>query len=99
MATDKIFLDDRGHVFTVQIGVDLTSINTVTLEVLKPMRVSSATWVGSITVAGSGTINYVIQSGDLDTAGIWEAQARIWKSNSSYFHGDTFNFEVFSKWT
>lgn len=99
MATDKLFLNDVGHVFTVYTGVDLSSINTVTLEVLKPLEASNVTWVASITTAGSGEINYIVQSGDLDTVGIWEAQAYIWKSDTSYFHGDTFNFEVFSLWT
>jgi len=98
MASNKIYLGDRGHVFTIQTYVDLSSVNTVTLQVLDPGG-SLLTWVGSITVAGSGTMNYVTQSGDLNTAGVWEAQSYIWKSNSSYFHGDTFNFEVFSLYT
>lgn len=103
MANEKFFLNDVGHILTVRTGVSLTSVNTAILEILKVpdsdiSDVSTATWIASISNIGSGEVAYVTQSGDFSIAGIYEATACIWTSPTIQFHGDTFNFEVFSKW-
>jgi len=99
MASNKLYLNDVGHQFTVKTGTDLTGVNTVTLEVFRATDSSTSTWISSVSNNSSGTIIYVTQSGDLSTQGIYEAQARAWFSAIKIFHGETFNFEVFSKWT
>lgn len=96
MALDKIYINDVGHIFTIKTEVDLSSVNTATIELSKPDNVGSATWTASISAATSGQLVYVTQSGDLDTAGWWEAQAKIWESDTSQFHGETYNFHVFN---
>ncbi len=92
---DKIYINDVGHVFTFKTEVDLSSVNTATIELSKPDNAGSATWIASVSAASSGQLVYVTQSGDLDVTGWWEAQAKIWESAASNFRGATFNFHVF----
>lgn len=96
MALNKLYVDDVGHTFTIKTELDLTAVNTVTLEVSKPNNVGSSTWVASVSNASSGSVVYVTLSGDLNVVGEWEAQVKIWESATSFFHGETFNFNVFA---
>lgn len=95
---EKIFLNDVGHLLTISTQLDLTGVNTATLEIRKPENVGSATWIASIFNTSTGTLVYVVQSGDMNTVGVYESNAFIWTSVANKFHGDTFNFEVFDKW-
>jgi hypothetical protein len=96
--SSKLYVNDRGQLFTIKTEIDLSNVNTVTLEMKEPGTQDSVSWIASVSNPTSGTVTYVVQSGDLSTIGIWEGQVFAWESNSSYFHGDTFNFEVFDSW-
>jgi len=98
MAHNKIYLNDLGHIFTISTEKDLTNVNSATLEVLKPDN-TSVSLVASISNVNSGLLVYVTQSGDMSLQGIYEAQAKIWSNSDNEFKGDTFNFEVFSRYT
>lgn len=98
MAHDKLFINDVGHVFTVDVQNNITGVNTATLEILKEDG-TIENWITSVTNAGSGILTYVTTIGDINQVGIYEAQAFVWSSSLSNFHGDVFNFEVFSRWT
>lgn len=98
MAHKKIFVNDVGHTFTVKTGVDLTNVNSLFLEILRPDD-STLSVVMSASTPTSGIGTYITQSGDMSVAGIYEFQAKLWTSDANEFHGETFNTEVFSRWT
>lgn len=98
MAHDKIYVGDVGHNFTIKTEVDLTNVNSLSLEILKPDD-TTASQLMSASSPTSGEATYITQSGDFIVAGIYEFQARLWTSETNIFNGETFNTEVFSRWT
>ena len=94
----KLYKDRVGYIFTIRTGKELSSVQSAELKIRKPENIGSATWIASISNAGSGELTYIIQSGDFSNAGIYEAQPFIWESSISHFDGETFNFQVFDIW-
>lgn len=98
MAHKKIFVNDVGHNFTIKTEVDLTNVNSLSLEILRPDD-SALSVVMSASNLTSGIATYITRSGDMSVAGEYEFQAFLWTSETNKFHGDVFNTQVFSKYT
>jgi hypothetical protein len=98
MAHDKIYVDDVGHNLTIKTEIDLTNVNSLSLEILRGDE-STLSVVMSASTPTSGIATYITQSGDFSVAGVYEGQAKLWTSATNIFHGETFNFQVFSKYT
>ena len=87
----KIYLGDRGTLFTVDVGCDITAATALSLEVRKPDG-TKVSWTGSI--SGTNAIQYTIQNGNLDQAGTWRLQAKV-TIGTDVWLGETTSFEVF----
>lgn len=89
----KIYQNDFGTVFKVNVGKNIVGATKVQLLVKKPNASSFTTWVGS--VLDRTYIKYVIKRGDLDLVGIYTLQAYVelpaWSGR-----GDTTTFEVYA---
>ena len=94
MATGKIYKDDWGVVFSVLVGIDLTSVSTYKLKVIKPDG-RSVEW--SCTVASpatAGYLTYTSVAGDLDVSGNYKLNAYVTFASGA-FTGETAVFRVY----
>lgn len=86
----KIYVDDVGTEFQVDVGVDITGATTAELKVTKPDG-SLVTWAGT----ENGTrIDYTIETDDLDLPGRYRLNAYVETATWSG-HGETAEFVVY----
>lgn len=101
MAADEVHKDDIGTIFRATIkdgstAVDVSSATTLQFFFRKPdasLTVDTQTAV----LTGDGTdgiIEYISTSGDLDTIGTWQLQAKIVLDVNNQFKTDWHKFEV-----
>ncbi len=94
MATGKIYKDDWGVVFSVYVGIDLTSASAYKLKIIKPDG-RSVEWTATITSpATSGYLGYTSASGDLDVTGNYKLNAYVTFASGA-FTGETAIFRVY----
>jgi len=72
----KIYQDDVGTVFEVDVGDDLSSATTTDLKVRKPDG-TTTTWTGTKDGVVNSQINYTIVEDDLDQVGEYLLQAYV----------------------
>ncbi len=70
----KIFAGDTGTEIILDCGTDISTGTLLRIEAKKPSGVK-VNWAAVLD--GTTRIRYVVQSGDLDTAGRWSLQAYI----------------------
>lgn len=66
----KIYKDDFGHEVRINIGIDLTYYQTITLYVTKPSG-AEVTWVAISAHPTTKMATYTILDDDLDESGIY----------------------------
>ena len=88
---NKIYQNDVGTIFLIDVGADISTATIVSLKVRKPSLVEE-TWVG--TIEGTTQIKYVAGVGDLDETGTYKLQAfvslPVWTGK-----GETCKFKVY----
>jgi len=92
----KVYLNDIGTAFKVTVGTDLTNATLTELRVLKPGDTMTTTWTATIDDALNGILEYIISTGDLNTAGIYRLQAYVELSTGEKLLGETVGFTVHS---
>ncbi|MBO8180276.1 MAG: hypothetical protein H0Z19_07330 [Archaeoglobus sp.] len=85
MVETKWYVGTTGVKLTVETGQDLSDTMQVSLLVKKPDG-SQVEWVGT---ANGTKIEYIIQSGDLDQAGIYRVQAKAVFADGAVWYGNT----------
>lgn len=85
MVETKWYVGTIGVKLTVETGQDLSDTMQVSLLVKKPDG-SQEEWVGT---ANGTKIEYIIQSGDLDQAGIYRVQAKAVFADGAIWYGNT----------
>ncbi len=73
----KIYQDDVGTIFEVEVGEDLSTANATDLKVLKPDGTTIETWIGAVNGAINTQIDYTIDAGDLDQVGTYFLQSYV----------------------
>jgi hypothetical protein len=90
----KIYQDDIGTVFEVDVGADISAATTTDLKVIKPSG-ASVTWVGAANGGTNTQIDYTIIADDLDEAGRYRLNAYV-VTASWDGHGETVEFVVYT---
>ena len=72
----KLYVDDEGTVFEVDVGTDVSGASTTDLKVRKPdgTRVS---WTGAVNGVTNTQIDYTIVTDDLDQSGTYRLQSYV----------------------
>jgi len=94
MAIPRLFVGDMGIKLRLYTGIDITGNYTLSIEYKKPDGVTGS-W--SAEEESTYYCTYILQSGDLDTAGEWEIQTYIVSYNESdKIHGDITKLFVYT---
>ena len=89
----KLYQNDVGTRFEVNLGVDLTEATLVQLKVKKPS--TEMVWDATTDDAEHGLVYYVTQDGDLSEAGTYYLCSSVEFSDGSTFTGETVTFNVY----
>jgi len=93
----KVYKDDTGTVFQVDVGVDISAASTVDLKVRKPDG-SIVTWTGSINGSVNTQIDYTIVTDDLDQTGKYTLQSYVVTATWTG-RGESVGFLVYDNFT
>lgn len=72
----KIYRNDTGTIFQVDVGVDISAASTAALKVRKPDG-TEVTWVGAVNGSVPSQIDYTIVTDDLDQGGEYILQSYV----------------------
>ena len=89
-------IGEYGMNIDVTVGQSLTGMTGAVFQVKKPdgMEVEwTAVQEGD---AGDGLLRYVVQSGDLDQAGLWKLHAKVTFAGGKVLIGDKATFDVYT---
>ena len=93
--SDKIYLNDVGTVFTIDMDSTITAATVRLIYVRKPDGTED-TWTAT---ASDVNLLYTIASGDLDQSGIYKANGYVASTAGGwYYTGKTFQFRVYNKY-
>ena len=89
----KLYKDDLGTVFQVDVGTDVSGASALTLKVRKP-KGTRVSWTGAVNGATNTQIDYTIIADDLDEVGTYKLQSHVvtptWTGR-----GETVDFTVY----
>ena len=82
----------------VTTGIDLTSVDTKILKILKPNGVKSD-WVATVQApATDGILTYQCVAADLPVSGIYKLQAYVTFVGGKVYTGEMAQFKIYNLW-
>lgn len=92
------FTKDRGIDFRIPTGINLTGISAAHLRLRAPTLVDLIEWDCSVFDSENGVLRYITsvetEHDELDSAGEWQAQAKVNFASGEVFYGAIVKFTV-----
>jgi hypothetical protein len=88
------FVADVGTIISIGMDYDCSTVTDLNFHVRKPDG-SEVDWIPNV-ISGGRILEYTIESGDLDIAGVWTVQPWVEFSPTEQWSGDPVQFTVYS---
>ena len=95
MADTHPFVADIGTILSIDMDYDCSTATDLIFNVRKPDG-SEVDWTPTVVGLNGETLEYTIESGDLDIAGVWTVQPFVKFSPAQEWSGDPVQFTVYS---